>query len=81
MLEMLVTFLENASFLAIYNQISAMSTTNVVALFLVSKPVFILASLFFLCVPRARGHVSGLLESESTNPLRLIDEPARALLE
>jgi len=80
MLETILTFVENASFLAIFNQVSGMSTTNIVALFLVSKPVFIVASLFFLCVPQARSRVSGYLEGSSTDPLLLVSEEPRKLL-
>ena len=77
MLESIMTFLESASFLAVFNQISAMSITEVVTIFLVSKPLFIVAALFFLCVPQARNRVSGYLEGASTDPLRLMpdDEP------
>lgn len=80
MLESIWTFLESASFFAVFQQISAMSVTDVVTLFLVSKPLFIVSALFFLCVPQARTRISGYLENASTDPLRLTVESDRELL-
>ena len=73
MLDSIIAFLEASSFLAVFRQLSSMSTTDVVVVFLVSKPVFIAAAGMLVGFRPARQAISAFLESERTNAAHLLE--------
>ncbi len=80
-METVVSFLEGASFYALFQQINALSTTEVVMVFLASKFCFVMMALVLLAVPPVRVRVAGLLATEATDPTGLLlEHQATALL-